>query len=173
MRFFTMEQDKMLQDMAKLRDFDICGPRHIFFRKDAAVIKPSTTLYFAADSGEALPDFIQSPIPLVSDMVKKVLDVYEDDMIFRYVKLVDKSRGKIFLYHTLLLEEQEMLYDSTEYYPNGIVKSLVLDRKKIGEHKVFLADTKKFRNPFVSLEIVESILRRNPVGIIFREVEVE
>lgn len=51
MRFFTMEQDKMLQDMAKLRDFDICGPRHIFFRKDAAVIKPSTTLYFAADSG--------------------------------------------------------------------------------------------------------------------------
>lgn len=108
MRFFTMEQDKMLQDMAKLRDFDICGPRHIFFRKDAAVIKPSTTLYFAADSGEALPDFIQSPIPLVSDMVKKVLDVYEDDMIFRSVSLVDKSRGKIFLYHTLLLEEQEM-----------------------------------------------------------------
>ena len=141
MRFFTMEQDKMLQDMAKLRDFDICGPRHIFFRKDAAVIKPSTTLYFAADSGEALPDFIQSPIPLV--------------------------------YHTLLLEEQEMLSDSTEYYPNGSVKRLVLDRKKIGEHKVFLADTKKFRNPFVSLEIVESILRRNPVGIIFREVEVE
>ena len=87
MRFFTMEQDKMLQDMAKLRDFDICGPRHIFFRRDAAVIKPSTTLYFAADSGEALPDFIQSPIPLVSDMVKKVLDVYEDDMIFRSVSL--------------------------------------------------------------------------------------
>ena len=29
MRFFTMEQDKMLQDMAKLRDFDICGPRHL------------------------------------------------------------------------------------------------------------------------------------------------
>ena len=70
MRFFTMEQDKMLQDMAKLRDFDICGPRHIFFRKDAAVIKPSTTLYFAADSGEALPDFIQSPIPLV-DVYKR------------------------------------------------------------------------------------------------------
>ena len=163
----------MLQDMAKLRDFDICVPRHIFFRKDAAVIKPSTTLYFAADSGEALPDFIHSPIPMVSDMVKKVLDVYEDDMIFRSVSLVDKSRGKIFLYHTLLLEEQEMLSDSTEYYPNGSVKRLVLDRKKIGEHKVFLADTKRFRNPFVSLEIVESILRRNPVGIIFREVEVE
>ena len=95
MRFFTMEQEKMLQDMAKLRDFDICGPRHIFFRKDAAVDQAdSTTLYFAADSGEALPDFIQSPIPLVSDMVKKVLDVYEDDMIFRSVSLVDKSQGK-------------------------------------------------------------------------------
>ena len=28
MRFFTMEQDKMLQDMAKLRDFDICQAVH-------------------------------------------------------------------------------------------------------------------------------------------------
>lgn len=173
MRFFTMEQDKMLQDMIELREFDIRGPRHIFQKKDGAILNPSTTLYLAEKSGEALPDFIQSPIPLVSDMVKKVLDVYEDDMVFRSVSLVDKKREAIFLYHTLLPEEHEMLSDQTEYYPNGSVKRLVLDRKKIGEHKVFWLDTKRFRNPFVSLEVVESILRRNPIGILFEEVEVE
>lgn len=94
------------------------------------MIKPSTTLYFAADSGEALPDFIQSPIPLVSDMVKKVLDVYEDDMIFRSVSLVDKSRGKIFLYHTLLLEEQEMLSDK-----DGILSERKREKTGAGSQK--------------------------------------
>ena len=172
MRFFTMEQDKLLPDMAKLRDFDICGPRRIFLKKDAAIINPTTTLYLAEKTGETLPDFIQSPIALVSDTVKKVLDIYEDDMVFRSVSLVDKQKGTIFLYHTLLLDEKDMLSSQTEYYPNGSVKRLVLDSKKIGEHKIFALDTQRFRNPFVSLEIVESLLRRNSVGIIFKEVEV-
>ncbi|MCI9601523.1 MAG: hypothetical protein HFI17_13625 [Lachnospiraceae bacterium] len=173
MRFFTMEQDKMLPDMIELRDFDIRGPRHVFQKKDAGMIHASTTLYLSEKSGETAPDFIQSPVPLVSDMVKKVLDAYEDDMIFRSVSLVDKERGKILLYHLLLLEEQDMLSEQTEYYPNGTIKRPVLDPGKIKEHKIFAQDGKRFRNPFVSLEIVESLLRRKPAGIIFREVEVE
>ena len=64
-------------------------------------------------------------------MVKKVLDAYEDDMIFRSVSLVDKERGKILLYHLLLLEEQDMLSEQTEYYPNGTIKRPVLDPGKI------------------------------------------
>ena len=173
MRFFTMEQDKSLPDMIKLRDFDICGPRHIFLKRDAGEINASTTLYLSENSGETAPDFIQSPIPLVSDMVKKVLDAYEDDMVFRQVSLIDKERGTILLYHILLLEEQDMLSDRAEFYPNGSIKRLVLDRGKIGEHKIFLLDRRRFRNPFVSLEVVESLLRRSMTGIIFREVEVE
>ena len=173
MRFFTMEQDKILPDMIELRDFDIRGPRHIFLKKDAGIINSSTTLYLSEKSGEAAPDFIQSPIPLVSDMVKKVLDVYEDDLIFRTVSLADKKRGIILLYHTLLLEESDMLSDKTEFYSNGSVKRLILDSKKIGEHKIFAMDSRKFRNPFVSLEVVESLLRREMTGILFKEMEVE
>lgn len=173
MRFFTMEQDKMLPDMIQLRDFDICGPRHVFLKKDAAIINPSTTLYFSEKSGETAPDFIQSPIALVSDMVKQVLDAYEDHMVFRSVSLIDKERGEILLYHTLLLEEMDMLSERAEFYPNGSVKHLLLDSKKIGDHKIFAMDTRRFRNPFVSLEVVESLLRRNVSGILFREVEVE
>lgn len=47
MRFFTMEQDKNLPDMIELRDFDICGPRHIFYKKDAENINESTALYLS------------------------------------------------------------------------------------------------------------------------------
>ena len=51
MRFFTMEQDKMLPDMIELRDFDIRGPRHVFQKKDAGMIHASTTLYLSEKAG--------------------------------------------------------------------------------------------------------------------------
>lgn len=66
-----------------------------------------------------------------------------------------------------------MLSDKTEFYSNGSVKRLILDSKKIGEHKIFAMDSRKFRNPFVSLEVVESLLRREMTGILFKEMEVE
>lgn len=173
MRFFTMEQDKDLSDRIEFRDFDICGPRHIFYKKDADAINDSTTLYLTEKSGECAPDFIQSPIPLVSDTVKKVLDMYEDDMVFKSVVIISKEREEILPYHTLLLDSADMLSGKTEFYPNGSVKRLVLDSQKIGEHHVFWLNDRRFRNPFVSLEIVESLLRRNVTGIVFQEVEVE
>ena len=82
-------------------------------------------------------------------------------------------REVILPYHTLLLDSMDMLSGKTEFYPNGSVKRLVLDPQKIGEHHVFWLNDKRFRNPFVSMEIVESLLRRNVTGIIFKEVEVE
>ncbi|WP_277408707.1 hypothetical protein [Lacrimispora xylanisolvens] len=36
-----------------------------------------------------------------------------------------------------------------------------------------MLNDKRFPNPIVSLEVVESLLRRNIIGIIFKEVEVE
>lgn len=173
MRFFTMEQDKTLPDMIRFRDFDICGPRHIFYKEDAQDIDESTMMYLTKDSGEAAPDFIQSPVFLVSDKVKKVLDLYEDDMVFKTVTVADKERETIRVYHHLLLEQLEVFSDRTEFYSNGSVRRLVLDPKKIGEHKVFLLNDKRFPNPFISLEVVESLLRRNVMGIVFKETEVE
>lgn len=173
MRFFTMEQDRKLQDLIQFRDFDIAGPRHIFYKEDEADIDNSVTMYLAPKSGETAPDFIQYPVHMVSDKVKKVLDMYEDDMIFRTIAITSKEDETLRVYHHLLLERLDMFSERTEFYPNGSVKRLVLDAKKIGEHKVFMLKDKRFNNPYVSLEVVESLLRRGVTGIIWKEVEVE
>ncbi|WP_313344205.1 imm11 family protein [Lacrimispora sp.] len=172
MRFFTIEQDKALQDQIRFRDFDINGPRHIFYKEDRDDIQESTMMYLTKDSGEAAPDFIQSPVYLVSDQVKKVFDVYEDDMVFKTVTIAHKERETIWVYHHLLLERLDAFAEETEFYTNGSIKRLVLDPEKIGDHKVFLLNDKRFPNPLISLEVTESLLRRNVMGIIFKEVEV-
>ncbi|GLB25127.1 hypothetical protein LXJ15735_13680 [Lacrimispora xylanolytica] len=172
MRFFTIEQDKALQDQIRFRDFDINGPRHIFYKEDRDEIQESTMMYLTKDSGEAAPDFIQSPVYLVSDQVKKVFDVYEDDMVFKTVTIAHKERETIWVYHHLLLERLDAFAEETEFYTNGSIKRLILDPEKIGDHKVFLLNDKRFPNPLISLEVAESLLRRNVMGIIFKEVEV-
>lgn len=172
MRFFTIEQDKALQDQIRFRDFDINGPRHIFYKEDRDEIQESTMMYLTKDSGEAAPDFIQSPVYLVSDQVKKVFDVYEDDMVFKTVTIAHKERETIWVYHHLLLERLDAFAEETEFYTNGSIKRLVLDPEKIGDHKVFLLNDKRFPNPLISLEVAESLLRRKVMGIIFKEVEV-
>ena len=130
-------------------------------------------LYLAAESGETAPDYIQFPVHMVSDTVKNVLDMYEDDMVFRTIVITSKENEMLKVYHHLLLERLDMFSEQTEFYPNGSIKRLVLDAKKIGEHKVFMLNDKRFTNPYVSLEVVESLLRRGVVGIIWKEVEVE
>lgn len=172
MRFFTIEQDKSLPDQIRFRDFDICGPRHIFYKEDGENLQESTMMYLEKDSGEAAPDFIQSPVYLVSDKVKKVFDVYEDDMVFKTVTITHKERKTIWIYHHLLLERFNAFSEETEFYTNGSIKRLVLDPVKIGEHKVFLLNDKRFPNPLVSLEVAESLMRRNVMGIVWKEVEV-
>lgn len=171
MRFFTMQQDITLPDVIQFREFDICGPRHIFYKEDEADLNDSTVMYLK-EGGETIPDFIQSPIALVSDKVKKVLDMYEDDMVFKIVVFANKEEETMVLYHQLLLERMDMLSDQTEFYSNGSIKRLALDEKKIGEHKAFMLEDKRFPHPFISLEVAESLLRRHVVGIILKEVEV-
>lgn len=172
MRFFMIEQDRTLPDCVKLRDFDILGQRHIFFKEDENQIDDSTMLYLAKDSGETAPDFIMSPVYMVSDTVKKVFDMYEDNMIFKTIMIVKKETGEILHYHHLLLERMDMFSEETEFYDNGSVKHLVLSKEKIGEHKVFALNDKRFLKPCISLEVLESLLRRKVIGIKWKEIEV-
>lgn len=172
MRFFRMEQDKRLPDVIQFRDFDICDPRHVFYREDAGTLNDYTMMYTAKQCGETAPDFIQSPVHMVSETVKDVLDMYEDDLIFPAIVITNQKKETMWKYYHLLLERRDLFSDLTEFYPSGTVKRLVLDQEKIGEYKVFMLKDNRFTYPFVSLEVLESLLRRKITGILFREVEV-
>lgn len=172
-RFFIMRQDRNLTDSIKLRDFNICGARHIFHKSDAERLNHTTVLYQAEDTGETAADFIQSPVYMVSDMVRKVLDMYEDDLIFKKVALINKEKGTEIVYHQVLMDEIEALSESVERYPDQTEKKIILSPDKIKEHKVFMLADSRMKDPIVNLDVIESLLKRNPIGIIFQEIEVE
>lgn len=167
-----MEQDNTLMDVIGLRDFDIYGSRHIFTWEDAEKMNDITPLYLDETKGECAPDFIKSPVYMVSEMAKKVIDMYEDDLIFKKIVLIHKEESKQLVYFHLLLKEVEAVDKDTEYYPNGMEKRLILSREKIGDHRAFLLADSRVKLPVISLEVVESLLRRHVMGVTFKEIEV-
>lgn len=171
-RYFFMEQDHTLMDVIGLRDFDIYGKRHIFTWEDRDRVNDITSLYLDESKGECAPDFIKSPVYMISEMAKKVIDMYEDDLVFKKIVLIHKSEERQLVYFHLLLKEIEALDKGTEYYPNGMEKRMILSKEKIGAHKAFLLADSKIRLPVVSLEVVESLLRRRVMGVQFKEIEV-
>lgn len=173
MRYFKMKQDRNLSDCIQMEEFDLFGPSHIFYRKDADRLYDSRFLYLTGDGQEARPDFLQSPVYLISDMVKQVVDLQEDDMIWKQVSLVQRQTRKLYPYFQLLLDPIQAVHPDTTYYPNGMEKHLILDRKKIGTHRVFLLEDSQVKYPVVHINVAESLLRRNLQGVILEEIEVK
>lgn len=171
-RYFFMEQDKSIRDSICLERFDIKGPKHIFLKKDAPRLNDTTVLYLAENSGEIAPDFLQSPVYMVTDMVQKVLSMYEDSLLFKRVVMIDKTNSSQIIYYHVLFEEIEGLDPLVERYLDGTEKKVCLSKEKIGDYRVFMLKDSRNRKPVISLEVAESLLRRKLTGVILNEIEV-
>lgn len=173
MRYFFIRQDAELSGAIQYRDFDINGGRHVFSRQDAGRLNDSVVLYLKGSGREARWDFLQCPVTMFDERFRDILEAYEPGVFFQEVVLIHKENVLQYQYVHTLMEQLDAVSDKTEYYPNGTVKQLVLDRGKIGRHNLFLLEGNHRKDPIVSLALAESLLRRQPMGIRFEEVEVE
>ena len=173
MRYFFITQDVSLPCAIRYRDFDINGARHLFAREDSSQLNSTVALYLAGNGKEAGYDFLQRPVTMFSQRFRNILEAYEPGLFFQDVVLIHKENSLQYRYVHTLMEQVDAVGESTEYYPNGTVKRLVLDRQKIARHNLFLLQGSRRKDPIVSLALAESLLRRKPVGICFEEAEVE
>ncbi len=173
MRYFFIRQDAELSGAIQYRDFDINGGRHVFSRQDAKRLNDSVVLYLKGSGREARWDFLQSPVTMFDERFRDILEAYEPGLFFQEVVLIHKENALQYQYVHTLMEQLHAVSDKTEYYPNGTVKRLVLDHGKIGRHNLFLLEGNYRKDPIVSLALAESLLRRQPMGIHFEEVEAE
>lgn len=109
---------------------------------------------------------------MVSDMVQKVLSMYEDSLIFKRVVMIDKTNSSQIMYYHVLFEEIEGLDSLVERYPDGTEKKVCLSKDKIGDYRAFMLKDSRNRKPVISLEVAESLLRRKAHRVILKEIDV-
>lgn len=118
-------------------------------------------------------DYLEKPRRIVSDDLKELLAKYEDNLDFTAIVFTDVKKGTQRVYWLMDIAKKNCISRETTYYPDGQMKELVIDSKKVELNCVFQVDGKKESFTLVNLEVAESMLRRPFLGIQLQRVKLE
>ena len=85
--------------------------------------------------------------------------------------LSDRESRRQEAYWLFALERVKCLGSKAQFYPNGVLKKLVLNRDAIGDHSIFRVHGIIEKQIVIRFDVAESILRRPMVGIKLEGIE--
>lgn len=125
-------------------------------KRQLFTVKPSEKTIFT--------DFILFPFLLLSPKVTDVIKMYREICFCRDVILLDQSSGKSELYYLPVFDETErLLVRENQNCESG--KALEVDK-----HIFWVRDSLK-RHTIISLDLAESLFRREVTGLGIKEVK--
>lgn len=124
------------------------------------------------DQRTIYPDFLEFPIPLVSDRLKALLEKYMPGLEWEAAILTDFQQARQDVYWVLRPPIIDCLSAKTEWYPNDTLKRLVLRQGEM-ESPVFRIERLIEPHIYIHLSVAESLLRRSFTGIRVQRVEIE
>lgn len=174
MDYFLLKQDEryknipLLMDLMKKIDLRHINPA------DAYKIENSIIFYVKAEEESSYLDIIDKQLYLVSDRLKKIIEKYVPNTIFKMIILIDSKHERQENYFLPIFEEVEALNNKSEFnLDRSIIKKLILDKEKIKDKKIFKIKESEKTRIIVRLDAAESILRRDFTGIKLEKIQVE
>lgn len=172
MKYFKISQDKLIDDIISFSDFKT-DEHAILLKEQANSFNDVTTLFVEGNTDTIYPDFIENPVFLVSDELKKVFEMYDETLIFKTVILANLEAQTQHIYWLVLTDIIDALSDKTEFYKNGWEKNIFINDEKVDRRKIFQIKGLRKNQLIIHLDVAESILRREFNGIDFEEVGTE
>ncbi|EON74422.1 hypothetical protein [Lysinibacillus sphaericus] len=163
MEYFIVRQDQSITNpiiplKTDLDDNFVCSS--VF----GEVVEKENALYL---------DYLDKPRRIVSDDLKALLAKYEDNLDFTAIVFTDVKKGTQRVYWLMDIVKKNCISHETTYYPDGQMKELVIDPKKVELDCIFQVDSKKESFTIVNLDVAESMLRRPFLGIQLQRVRLE
>jgi hypothetical protein len=163
MEYFIVRQDQSITNpiiplKTDLDDNFVCSS--VF----GEVVEKENALYL---------DYLDKPRRIVSDDLKALLAKYEDNLDFTAIVFTDVKKGTQRVYWLMDIVKKNCISHETTYYPDGQMKELVIDPKKVKLDCIFQVDSKKQSFTIVNLDVAESMLRRPFLGIQLQRVRLE
>lgn len=174
MKYFLIEADRRINNAPQIVSWykkmdvrDIC-------LKKAHRIPARELLYLESNSDTIFTDIISIPFFLVSAKIKQVIQMYDPNIILKEIVLLDKIYERAERYFLPIFDELECMHEDSEFNTSrSIIKKIVLRKKAIGENTIFRIANYEKQYIIGNLDIVESILRRNCIGLQLTELEIK
>lgn len=108
---------------------------------------------------------------LISNQVKQIWETYQTRVFYRPCALYCLEQKQIEVYWFAKLLCLNGIDQQTEYSKMGTIDRLILSKKKIGAHKIFVVQHLHKNYLIVDLEVLEQMLRHNQYGYRFKLIE--
>lgn len=172
MKYFILKQDRKLENAIEIKGFNN-SKKMTLFKEDQDKYKDCSNVPITGNENSVYPDLIQAPVLLISDELHKLFNFYENTIVYKIAVFTNLEMKKQKVYRLVMPELLDALSDKSIYLKNGWIDKIVLDSKKIGDYNIFQVKAGLDYFLLVSLDVVESMLKRGTfVGIKFEEVEV-
>lgn len=103
-----------------------------------------------------------------------VIELYEPNVQFKQIILLDKKNGLVGEYALPLLITKQVLSSKSEFTNyHTVLKKMVLEKQLLGDTAVFWVDGVPREAGVWRLDIVESLLIRHARGFLLEEVEIQ
>ena len=134
-------------------------------KKEIFLISPSEKTIFT--------DFILFPFLLVSQKVIDVIKMYRELCFYREIILLDQVNGQSAIYYLPVFNENNQLRIIEKVYDNGESRqgTIVFEEKVEINKNIFWSRDSLKRHTIISLDLAESLLRRNVIGLGIEEIE--
>ncbi len=175
MEYFELCQSRAVENPLAVLKLDREKYCYAMGRQEFEALDRLKVAWFSGREFEEICDIITEPTYLVSDGLKKILEVYDKNISFKGVRLfstAEESR-QCPLYWVPFFPIPDCLHEKTRKFDNGMLENLVLDKEKIRKYPVFRIGGILEYKVAVSLPVAESILRRRPYGVSLQRIEVK
>lgn len=172
MDYFLLKQDERCSYIPRISNwFDKINIKHLNL-ENAHKVDDETILFLNSDVNNRYTDIIDLQLFLVSEAMKKVMEKYAPDSIFKMIVLTDFKNSIQKIYYQPIFEEVEALSEEAEMNLNKtVVKKIILNEEKIRDKKIFKLKESSKTLIVVRLDVAESILRRDFNGIELEKLE--
>jgi hypothetical protein len=164
-RYFVLRAHEKYTDIPVVQNWaNRIDPRNLERGKAASVTR-RVLLPIAPNPHVVFTDVITKPFFLVSETVRDVIHMYDKQIAFKQIVLLDAENSFTALYGLPILERVDCLADNkiaSECINPG---SVTLEREKVGKRIIFRAADDLDDPIIVRLDAVESMLRREARGI--------
>lgn len=173
MKYFYMKEDKKYVNRPHVINWTSKLSLDDLYKGNYSMIPDRMILEIKPNKQLEFTDIITVPFLLVTKSIESVIELYEPNMHFKEIILLDKQFGQAKEYFLPLIKNKNVLSDKsifTNFHTK--LKEIILDEKKIDDTVIFYVDGISREAGIWRLDIIESILHRGAYGFTIDEVKV-
>ena len=174
MDYFELYQSDKVENPVEILGLDGSHYTYTMKEDEFKALDKLKVAYYSGRETEELCDILKDPTYLISNEMKRLFELYNREIIYKGIQLFSTASENTTspLYWVADFPIIDCLHKSAEKYDNGMLKELVLDKRKLRGLNIFRVDGLLEYKVIITLPVAESLLRRRLYGIGLRRVKV-